>query len=43
MDGMEAKTYRPLWRAYIKAFGRLLEEAEDDPQTPAAKRLVCTG
>ena len=43
MEAMEAKTYRPLWRAYIKAFGKLLEEAEDDPQAPAAKRLVRSG
>ena len=40
MEAMEAKSYRPLWRDYIRALKQLLREAQDDPQAPAAKRLV---
>ena len=40
VEDQDAKSYRPLWRDYIKAFKQLLQEADDDPQAPAATRLV---
>jgi hypothetical protein len=40
VEDQHPQFYRPLWRDYMQAFKQLLQEADDDPQAPAAKRLV---